>query len=189
MASGVWTIRSTTCSHPEQRRTIPGPCVKASREPISPSLPQFAHSVGSAVISMPKISYSKPAVAFASSISSRLISVISSISASCWTKPFCADLTRIDSDFDQPIRGRFDHQGRSTDEDLNTSTQWTCHFFQHAFVNAPGVPLPASGLGTGQGVKDLKPTVSRTQFLQFVVINDVFKIARAVQQSRRVLGL
>src|SRR5258706_6275008 len=128
MDSGVLTMRRTTCSHPEQRSTTPGPCVKASSVPISASLPQLAHSVGSAVISTPKISYNKPAVAFASSINSWLISVVSSMSASRGTKSFGADLVRIDSHFDQNIRGGFDHERRSADEDLNCFTQWTCYF-------------------------------------------------------------
>src|SRR5215207_5685114 len=112
-------MRISTFSHPEQRRIIPGPCVKASNVPISPSLPQWAHSVGEAVISVPKISYSKPAAAFASSMSSRLISVVSSISASCRTEALGADLVRINSNLDQNIRSRFDHQRRSADENLN----------------------------------------------------------------------
>ena len=97
----------------------PGPWVKASSSPISPSLPHEAHSVGSAVISRPKISYSKPAAALASSISSWFISVISSISSSSGAKTFGADLVRVDSDLDQNIRSGFDHQRRPADEDLN----------------------------------------------------------------------
>src|SRR5690349_13837269 len=103
MASGVCVIRMTTCSQVEQRSTMPGPWVKASRVPTSAWLPQCAHSVGEAVISTPKISYSTPAVALASSISSRLISVVSSILASCRTEALGADLARMDPDLHQGI--------------------------------------------------------------------------------------
>src|SRR5215217_3603700 len=139
-------MRRTTFSQPEQRRMIPGPCVKASRVPISPSLPQFAHSVGSAVMSTPKISWSTPATAFASSMSSRLISVVSCMSASCGTKTFGADLAGLDPDLHQRIRSGFDHERRSADKDLNGLAQGNGHFPQHVLVNAPRVALPVRRL-------------------------------------------
>jgi hypothetical protein len=41
----------TTCSQPGRRSTAPGACVKASSVPIAPLWPQWAHTVGLAVIS------------------------------------------------------------------------------------------------------------------------------------------
>src|SRR5688572_27667197 len=152
-------MRITIFSHPEQRRTMPGPCVKASKVPISPSLPQWAHSVGEAVLSAPKISYSSPAVALASSISSRLISVVSSISASCRATPLGADLVLVDPNFYQRIRRRFDHQRRSADEDLGSFAQWTGSFLQHLRIDAPCEALPTCRLGAGQRVEDRKSVV------------------------------
>src|SRR5690349_24283767 len=135
-------MRITTFSQPEQRRTIPGPCVKASSVPISPSLPQCAHSVGEAVISAPKISYSKPAVALASSMSSRLMSVVSSISASCGPEPLGTDLVRVDPDFYKCICGGLDPQRGSADEASRGLSQRSCAFPQPGLLYPPRVPLP-----------------------------------------------
>src|SRR5260221_1337586 len=137
MAYGVSTTRNTTSSHAGQRKTAPGACVKASSAPRSFTWPQWAHSAGLAVISNPNTSWSRPATALPSTISSRLISsdwsdiALASHRGAGRAEALRADLISGHADLYQAVGRRLHQERRAAAEGLCPLAQRSHTLAQH----------------------------------------------------------
>src|SRR6266550_850187 len=166
-----------------QRTTAPGACTYTSTRPTALTAPQPAHVVSAAVISMVKISRSKPPIAFPSSFLSSTLT-----STSCRPESLGLDPARLVIHPDQQGSRRLHERRWSADEDRGHLGARPRHCFQHRLVQPSGETVPAHRLLARQRVKYPQAVARCSQPSQLIPIDDVFEGARREEQGSPTFG-
>src|SRR5436190_9087919 len=178
-----------------QRTTAPGACTYTSTRPTALTAPQAAQVVSAAVISMVKISRSRPPIAFPSSFLSSTPAAINSTfglsestSTSCRPESLGLDPTRLVVHPDQQRSGRLHERRGPADEHRRPRRARPRDLSQHRRVEPPRETVPARRLLASQRVEHLQAVAGGGQPPQLLAIDDVAEGAGRKKQPRRAFG-
>src|ERR1700739_1379941 len=130
----------TTWSHVGRRATAPRPRPYTRSSAICDSVPQWAHVPRASVISLPKCSYSCPAIAFPSTAS--IVTPGVSRSGSRGAEAFSPDASAVMSGVDEPLRCGLDEPTGAAHVDQRTFLRRPDDLGEQVAVDAPAMALP-----------------------------------------------